>query len=179
MLTITVGQDEFFDETADEFLLDGGTVVQLEHSLASLSKWESIHEKPFLTDAEKTSEEILSYVSCMVLSPEASPELLQKFTPEDLTKINSYINSKQTATTFAELKTRSSREIVTAEVIYYWMVSFQIPFECQYWHLNKLLTLVRVCNEKNKPPKKMRKSEMISQRRALNEQRRMQLGTSG
>lgn len=179
MLTIVVSAQEYFDESKKEFVSVPDTTVQLEHSLVSLSKWEAIHEKPFLSKDEKTDSEILSYIECMVLSPEVSPTIVRFFSADDYARIQSYLDAKMTATWFSTRKEGPSREIVTAEVIYYWMFSFGVPLECQEWHLNRLLTLLKVCNAKNQPQKKMSKSELAARNRRLNEQRRAALGTRG
>jgi hypothetical protein len=177
MLTIYVIK-ELYDEAEEQFI-EEKIRVDLEHSLVSLSKWESIHEKPFLGRDEKTPEEILSYVECMILAPEDSPEIVYDLSEADFRKINEYIEAKRSATTFPDTKAGPSREIITSELIYYWMVAYNIPFECENWHLSRLLTLVRICNIKNQSPKKMSKGDMLRQRRELNAQRRSQYGTSG
>ena len=152
----------------------------MEHSLVSLSKWESIHEKPFLTEHEKTSEEILSYIEIMILTPNVPKNILERFSKEDFIKINSYLQSKQTATWFSETKmTPKSREAITAELIYYWMLSLNIPIECENWHLNRLFTLMKICSLKNQKPQKMSRREMAERNRELNARRKAQLGTSG
>lgn len=179
MLTISVKQQDFFDEVSGKFVEVPAQTVDLEHSLVSLSKWESIHEKPFLDNVERSDSEIYSYIQCMILSPEVSPEIVYRFSESDREKISEYIDSKQTATWFPNAKKSRSGEKVTSEVIYYWMVAFNIPFECQYWHLNRLLTLIQVCNIKNQPAKKMSKSELMRRNRDLNAQRRAQMGSTG
>lgn len=179
MLQITVGAKEHYSEDAGFHFL-GGTVVQLEHSLVSLSKWEAIHEKPFLGSDEKTDPELLSYIQCMVLSPDAPPNLTDLLSPQDYEEINKHLNAKHSATWFREQDKQSpSREIITGELIYYWMVSANIPISAETWHLNRLLTLLKIHGVKNSKPKKMTQQEMMSQRRALNEQRRQQFGTEG
>ena len=184
MLTITVGDKELFDERNQEFVTKPGQVLELEHSLVSVSKWESITEKPFLGREEKSLDETLLYVQCMTLNGDFPIELYTELGKDrdKVIAINEYISAKNTATWFREEENRPpSREIVTAEVIYHWLVALQIPFEVQHWHLNRLLTLVRVCNEKSQPPKqrKTNRRDMAAQRRALNQQRMAQMGSSG
>ena len=182
MLILTIKPSEKYDENTSSFIPDGEPVVyRIEHSLASLSKWESEFEIPFLGDAEKTDEQVQSYIKMMSLDGDIDMSLL---TQEHFDEINSYIQKKMTATSFTEMSGTNRarpREFITSELIYYWMVSLNIPWECQYWHINRLLTLIKVCNEKNKPEKKrgpMNQSEKAS-RRALNAQRRAQMGTTG
>src|SRR4051812_49204583 len=146
MLTLRVGATDGYDESTEQFVQHGGTVVELEHSLLSLSKWEAIHEKPFLGKEEKTPEEVLSYVVCMALDDYIPPGVLEQLSEENFTEINAYLNAKQTATWFADTPgAPQTREVITSELIYYWMTAFQIPFSCETWHLNRLFTLIRVC----------------------------------
>lgn len=180
MLTITVGVEEYFDEQTETFVEQGGIAIDLEHSLVSLSKWEQIFEKPFLAEGEKTTEEVLAYVQCMCLTPNIPPEVFQNLSDKNYSEINTYIDAKMTATWFNEAQpsTRSSEKI-TSELIYYWLVAFQIPFECQYWHLNRLFTLIKVFNIKNSKPKKMSRAELAERNRTLNAQRRAELDSQG
>lgn len=180
MLSITVElQDEGFDENTEEFVEGDSIVLNLEHSLVSLSKWESKFEKPFLSGKDKSEEEILWYVEAMCLNQEFPPEVFSRLSAENIQAINAYIEAKMTATWFNEKKQPPSREVITAEIIYYWMIALGIPFECEHWHLNRLLTLIKVCNLKNAPPKKMTKAELAKRNSDLNKQRRQQLGTMG
>lgn len=179
MLKLSVMLEEGFDETKQEFVATKSVALELEHSLASLSKWESKWEKPFLGKEDKTTEETLDYIRCMIVNPDFPPEVFSHFSQEDISTINAYINAKMTATWFNERKTPPSREIITAEVIYYWMVSLQIPFECQHWHLNRLLTLIKVCNMKNAPQKPMGRRAQADMQRQLNADRKARLSSNG
>jgi hypothetical protein len=180
MLTITVGATDVYDEATASFRSQGGVVLRLEHSLASLSKWEGIHEKPFLGQATKTGEELLSYIECMLIDEKPRGEILHNLSQENLDAINAYLNAKMTATWFSEQPgAPASREVITAELIYYWMTVFSIPFECEHWHLNRLFTLIRICNVKQAKPKKMSRAEIAQRNRELNAQRKQQLGTKG
>ena len=171
---------EGWDEEKQEFVEPTIQILELEHSLVSLSKWESKWCKPFLSKEQKTDEETIDYIQFMTLTENIDPEVYGHLTLENVKQINNYIDAPMTATTFNDNKNTSrNREIVTSELIYYWMIALNIPFECQYWHLNRLLTLVRVCNIKNTPPKKMGKRELMSRNAALNAQRRSQLNSKG
>jgi hypothetical protein len=180
MLQITIPAVEQWDERKQEFITTKEQTLQLEHSLVSLSKWESKWCKPFLTKQEKTFEETLDYIKCMTITQNVDPEVYNYLTNENIEAVNNYINAPMTATYFSDDKTaKPSREQITAELIYYWMIALNIPFECQKWHLNRLLTLIKVCNIKNQPPKKRSKKEIISRNAALNAARRKRLNTRG
>lgn len=179
MLTITIPKSELYDESRNEFVEVEAVVIELEHSLVSLSKWEESFEKPFLGPGQKTSEETLAYIKHMCLTPNIDDTTWARLTTENLEAINKYLESSMTATTFNEPNKKVGREIITAEIIYYWMITLSIPMECQYWHLNKLFALIKVLNLKNSPPKKMSRQEAAAQQRALNAQRRAQMNSSG
>lgn len=180
MLQITVPGIELWDEEAQEFIYSKEQTLQLEHSLISLSKWESKWCKPYLSKKDKTYEEVLDYIKCMTLTPNVKPEVYKCLTEENIDAIQKYIKAPMTATYISDNKNGGGiREPVTSELIYYWMISLNIPIEFQKWHLNRLITLIKVCNIKNAPPKKMGRRALMSRNAALNASRRKQLNTKG
>lgn len=185
MLEIKIGAREGYDEQKQEFVYIKETVLQLEHSLISISKWESKWHKPFLKSSnEMTNDEIIDYIKCMTVSPgNVKPEVYYFLSDQNIKDIINYIKDPMTATWFKdENKNKQSKEIITSELIYYWMVALQIPFECQKWHINRLLTLIKVCNVKNEEQgskNKMSKRELMSRNAALNAQRKAKLHTKG
>ena len=180
MLKITIPAMELWDESREEFVNIKEQTLSLEHSLVSLSKWESKWCKPFVSKQEKTREETIDYIKCMTLTQNVNDDVYNYLTSENIKEINSYIDAPMTATWFSESKNKTiNREQITSELIYYWMIALGIPFECQKWHLNRLITLIQGCNVKNQPPKKMSTSEVIQRNKALNEARRKQFNTKG
>lgn len=180
MLKIIVPAVELWDEVHEEFVYTKEQTLQLEHSLVSLSKWESKWHKAFLGKQDKTDEEILDYVRCMTLTQNVNPDVYNHLSSANYAEINAYIEAPMTATCFSDdMSPKGSREVATAELIYYWMITFNIPVEFQKWHLNKLLTLIRVCNIKNSPPKKRSQREIMKRNAALNAVRRKRLNTKG
>ena len=180
MLRIVIPERELFDEKTEEFLKTKEQTLQLEHSLVSLSKWESKWHKPFLVKDEKSFDETIDYIRCMTLSKNIDPKVYSFLTEENIKEINDYIGDPMTATTFSDRDSKKpNREIITSELVYYWMIALNIPFECQKWHLNRLLTLIRICNIKNQPSKTMGKHEIMSRNAALNAARRKQLNSKG
>lgn len=180
MLQIDIPAGEFFDDKRNEFIYTKPVSLTLEHSLVSLSKWESKWCKPFLVKEKKSTEEILDYIKCMTLTQNVDPNIYLSLTSDNVEKITKYIDHPHSATIIHDdPNAPRSRETVTSELIYYWMIEFRIPFECQKWHLNRLLTLIRVCNIKNKPPKKMSQSQIMSRNTALNAARRKALNSKG
>ena len=182
MLRITIPAIEKWDESREEFVVTKEQTLQLEHSLVSISKWEAKWCKPFLSKNNMTAEETIDYIKCMTLTQNVSPDVYEGLTTEIVNKISEYINAPMTATWFSEAQRggkRGSSETVTSELIYYWMIALNIPSEYQKWHLNRLLTLIQVCNIKNAPPKKMGKRAIMSQNAALNAARRKQFNSNG
>lgn len=180
MLKITVDATEVFNDETSEFSQTGGTTIELEHSLVSLASWESKWEKSFLGSKDKTSEETLDYIRCMALDKSLPEDLFERIPPEEIRRVNDYLSAKMTATTFGDDGNQaSSRQIITAEIIYSWMVGLNVPFECQYWHLTRLITLVRVLNVQNAPKKKSNPHQIAGRNRAINDARKKQLGTTG
>lgn len=180
MLQLIIPAVEQWDEQKQEFIQTKGQTLQLEHSLLSLSKWESKWNKAFLSKTSKTHEETLDYIKCMTLNQNVDPDVYNCLSNKHIELINNYIVAPMTATHFSEDKgSKQNREVVTSELIYYWMIALNIPFECQKWHLNRLLTLIRVCNIKNQPAKKMSKRATASQYAQLNAARRQRLNSKG
>lgn len=181
MLTITVPiSPEGWDEVKQEFVEPKTVALQLEHSLVSLSKWESKWKKPFYSKKDISEEETIDYIKCMTLTKNVDPDVYTHLSRDNIREIKEYIGDPMTATTFgSEEKSSSNKEIVTSELIYYWMIASNIPFECQKWHLNRLITLIRVCGIKNNPPKKRSKRDLMSRNAALNAARRKQMNSKG
>lgn len=181
MLRIIVESSEDFNEETQEFITTKEAVVlDLEHSLLSLSKWESKYEKAFLSKGEKTTEELFDYLNFMIVTPDVGPEIFSRCSQKNLDDIQRYIESAQSATTFGNMPERKgSNEIITAELIYYWMFTFGIPFQCENWHLNKLFALIKIFNVKNSKPKKISRSELAQRNAEENARRKAQLNTAG
>lgn len=179
MLKIFVPSGELFDELSGRFITVNGRELQLEHSLVSISKWESRWKKPFLSDQPKSREETMDYVRCMTISQNVDPNVYLGLSDANVNAVNKYIDDPMTATTFKNDKKKASHQIVTSEIIYYWMISLGIPMECQKWHLNRLLALIRVCDEKNQPGRKKSRKDIIAENRALNQMRRAKSGSRG
>lgn len=180
MLKLVVDATEYFDEETNTFSNQGGFELELEHSLVSLSKWESITNKPFLSKEGRTNEEILLYVECMILDPIFPPGVTSRLSQKEIDAVRDYIASSQSATTFGEMpEVKGPIETITSELIYYWMVAFNIPFEAELWHLNRLFSLIRICNKKNAPPKKMTRAELHARNQRLNEERKKRFNTRG
>lgn len=178
MLNIRVKPIELFDDDKQEFINIEEQDVLLEHSLVSISKWESKWHKPFISSS-KTNDELIDYIRCMIISDNNDKNIYKYLSNENLNEINEYISDSMTATTFFEQNNNSRKEIITSELIYFWMVSFNIPIQCENWHLNRLLTLIRICSIKNTPAKKMSKNEIMSRNAQLNAMRKQTLHTKG
>lgn len=176
MLEITIPKQEYFDESCGEFVYVPEQHLTLEHSLVSLSKWESKWHKPFLQEESKTIEESLDYIRCMTINKNVNPLAYRGITPALFKQINDYIDAPMTATWFSKEQSKGSKsEVITSELIYYWMIALQIPVEFEKWHLNRLITLIKVCNIKNAPPKKMSRREIMERNRRLNAARKKKL----
>lgn len=190
MLELKIEAKEGWDASRNEFVSTKPTTICLEHSLVSLSKWEAKYKKPYLSSADKTKEEILYYVKCMTITQNVDQNIYNLLGEKELKIINEYISDQMTATWFNDKKpegaapVRQNKQTITSELIYYWMISYQIPFECQRWHLNRLLTLIRICNiedakQNGKHGGKMSKRDILSQNRALNAARKQKYNTRG
>lgn len=180
MLQLIIPALEKYDELNDEFIYTEEQSLKLEHSLVSISKWESKWEKPFLIKEEKTKEETIDYIRCMTLTQNVDHQVYNNVTNENIDEVRKYIEAPMSATWFSKEKNQtSSKEIITSEIIYYWMITYNIPPDYQKWHLNRLLTLIRVCDKKNAPNKKMSNAEIMSRNRELNKARRQQSNSKG
>jgi hypothetical protein len=177
---------EVWDDKQEEFRIipyEKGETLKLEHSLLSISKWEAKYHKAFLpsraNNKPKTNDEMLYYIKCMTIN-EVRDEVYLRLTVPDIKKISDYISDPMTATTFSKNQSRGGNaEIITSEIIYYWMVEHGIPFECQKWHINRLLTLIQVCNLKRSPQKMMNKHDILKQNQSLNALRRAKYHSRG
>lgn len=180
MLQLEIAGTEYWDEAKEEFVSSPGGVLLLEHSLRSLKKWESKWKKPYLAQKNMTMDELIDYIRCMTLGPEKDPLVYQSLTFDQLVQIKEYINDPMTATTFREDENApKNRSITTAEILYYEMSELNIPYSCDTWHLNQLMTLIHVCAIKRAPKKKSNKKNAAQNRKNLNKHRREQYGTHG
>ena len=180
MLTIKIPAMEQWDELTETFVSTKEQTLQLEHSLVSISKWEAKWCKPFLDNlVEKTVEEEIDYIKCMTLTQNVDPNVYRNLSNDNLNEIHKYIESPMSATIIPKQNKGGIREIITSELIYYWMISLNIPFECQKWHINRLIKLIEVCNIKNQSPKKMSKRDIMNRNAAINAARRNKLNSKG
>ncbi len=179
MLKLTIPAGEMWDEANEQFISVKETTLSLEHSLVSISKWESKYKKSFINSKDKTPEELLDYIKFMTLTQNV-PDIVYSFmTKENIETINAYIADPMTATTFSNENNKRNREIITSELVYYWMFANQIPKECEKWHINRLITLIGVFGAKNEPPKKMSKAALAKKYASLNAARRKASGSKG
>lgn len=183
MLTIIVPEQiDLWDDKKEEFFTIPEQKLQLEHSLISLSKWESNWKTPFLRN-DHTYEECIDYIRCMTINSNVNPLIYDHLPPEIISKIFEYVEDSRTATWFTDIGEQkspfNSSSEITSELIYYWMVALQIPVEFEKWHINRLITLIRICNEKNAPPKKMNKNQILKNYRELNAARKAKYHTKG
>lgn len=180
MLEITTREDEFYDERADKFIQIPACTLTLEHSLISLAKWESRWHKPYFDGLAKSSAEDLDYIKCMVIGNVKDDHVFSTLSTENIYTIKEYINNPMTATTFQKKTSgKNKKEVTTAETLYAHMFAHRIPMDCQKWHLNRLLTLLRVCDLQNAPREKMSKKQTASWNAEQNAARRAKYNTRG
>ncbi len=179
MLELRIPAREAFDDATQTFINTKPATIRLEHSLVAVAKWETRWKKPFLSRSEKTIEETLDYIRCMTISQNIDPNIYYVLTNAEISEINKYIDDEKTATTFSNYSPKNSRQVVTSELIYYWMAAYGLPIEAQKWHLSRLLTLIRIASIENSPKKKMSKRAIMSQNKSLNAARRKALGSKG
>jgi hypothetical protein len=179
-LKIEIPEREFFDEEKSQFINVQRTTLTMEHSLVSISKWESKWHIPYLSDKPKTKEQTIDYLRCMTITQNVDPFLFNCIPDRELLKIKDYIENPMTATTFAKEEGKGhTKKILTSEVLYYYMIAFNIPVEFEKWHLNRLLTLIKVCSEENKPKKKIGSKQLANKYASLNAARRAKLKSKG
>lgn len=182
MLQIRIDDVDCFDERTETFTTIKGQTLQLEHSLVSISKWEAKWKKPFLSREGQNREETIDYIRFMTITQNVNPKIYDLITDAHIRAVNNYINDPMTATTFTKQEGKGAGpggKVITSEEIYYYMTAFQIPWKAERWHFNRLMTLIHICEEKNKPKKKMRKGDIARQRRGLNAARRAKYNTRG
>lgn len=180
MLTITIPDREYYDPVKEEFGKIKGATLRMEHSLISISKWEAKWKKPFLVkDPPKTEEESFDYFMCMCVDRSIDPDAIRYgLTPNLINQINAYMGDPYTATTFSSdgPEGKPDRSIITSEIIYWSMIQHNIPIEFEKWNLNRLLTLIKVCNIKQAEAdpkygkgKKLSKSALYAKHNRINE----------
>lgn len=179
MLTIRIPENELFNEQTNEFIKIKAQTLSIEHSLVSISKWESKWHKPFLGKENKTWEESIDYIRCMTITQNVDKNAYYGISDSLMKTISDYVENPMTATTVRNMNNKKDNSIITAEIIYYWMIELGIPFECEKWHLNRLMMLIRVCSEKQGPQKKMSQRDIWKQNHALNAARKAKLHTKG
>lgn len=179
MLEITVPESELYLSEENRFVTVPSCVLSLEHSLISVAKWESKWHIPYLNASKRTKAQDLDYIRCMVVGPIKNDFVFSALTPENIQQIRNYIDDTMTATTFSKTPPSRNKQVVTAEVLYARMFANNIPMECQKWHLNRLLTLIRVCDTASSPPSKMDKKQLAARYAEQNALRRAQHNTKG
>lgn len=176
MITVTIQERELFDERTNSFISIPRTELKLEHSLISLSRWESKWKKPFLGNEERTKQETLDYIACMSIDKNVDTNIIECLDVDSYKKILDYISDPCTATKVYDRRPNKpgrKQETMTSEVIYYYMIYYGIPFSCEKWHLNRLLMLIRVCSVKGGTTQQsMDMNSIFAQNRALNAARR-------
>lgn len=183
MLKVNVPVREWLDEKTNEFIRSPQTTLTLEHSLISVSKWEAKHRKPFSTsfEAGMSVEDFRDYVRCMTIGKTVDQMTYYALSPKNFEQIQQYISDPCTATTIRNTRKNKKRnnKVVTAELVYCWMFSNNIPMECEKWHFNRLMTLIQVCFLENREPEKMSKRDVMKQNSALNAMRRSKCHSKG
>lgn len=186
MLQLTVPGGEYFDETDSSFVYVKEQKLQLKHSLVSISKWEATWGRAFLSTEPKTQSETMDYIRCMTITQNVNPLTYLQITSAQIGEIADYINHPMSATVFSvesnssgKTTTPSRQDVVTSELLYYYMTALNIPFECQKWHLNRLLTFIKVCSVKTAPKEKMSKGDLLRRNREINKERQAKLNTKG
>lgn len=179
MLTLIIKASDQYNDAINEFITIKEQTLQLEHSLISISQWESKWKKPFMSKDKKTVEETLDYVRCMSLNKNVDDMVYQTLSNDNISKVQDYIEEEMTATTFGPDNGPKNKKVITSELIYYWIIALNIPIKCEKWHLSRLMTLINICNIENTPPKKMNKRDTLSRNAATNAARKKKLHSEG
>lgn len=174
-----------WDETNERFkyICHPETKLTLLHSLVSLSLWESKWHTNYFSKTKKTAEQAIDYIRCMTRETDVNPDVYNTIAMSNklLDEIGDYIDDPMTATIITDNRKNKSNknEYITSELIYWSMIQHGIPVEFETWHINRLLTLINVCNAKNGGGGKMKKKDILAEYAKINERNRAKYNSKG